>query len=216
MIIRSALHAGWLAAVCFVLALWWLGGDHGVFQAARHPLGHLGAAQAEAAVLWNPGGFLLPGLLLFAFCLALEAILQDQAPSRAGRVATGMLMLSALAFAAQGLLPFDLDDPDSAASGRHVTALGLALIAQVAGSLLLGLSLRGERAWRELAWLGGLLALLLLALLVWPAQDWLAPLRGRPGHAQRLVFALYFAWFVLAARVALRNLRSSRWRRTGR
>lgn len=218
-VLRWGLHAGWLAAVGFVLALTWLGGDQVAYRAALHPLGHLGALQTAGAWLLNLCGYVLPGVLLFGFVLALEVTLQRDAPSRMGRIATGILMLSALAFAAQGLLPFDLEDIDARASQHHVVALGWALIGAVAGACLLAISLIRQRPWRSLVIPGSLLALALLALLLWPAQDWLPALRGRPGHAQRLVFALYFAWFALASRVALRNLpriRSNLWHRTGR
>ncbi len=200
---RLVLHAGWLSGLCFLVAMLSLGGDHEGFRAATQPLGHLGARQADAASWWNCFGFILPGLLGFAFVLALETCLRGDGGGRLARIGTGMLMLSALAFAAQGVLPFDLDDPHAPASQHHVTALALALLGMVAGAVCVSASLWRRPAWHWLAWPGTLLAALLLLFLLWPPQDAIAWLHGRPGHAQRLVFLLQFAWFALAAAVAL-------------
>jgi len=206
--VRLGLHAGWWAGGCFAVALAVLGGNHMDYLAAWHPLGHLGAMQARGATLWNVCGFVLPGLLLFAFALALEAAMQRDGAGRGGRIGTGLLMLSALAFAAQGLLPFDLDDPDALASQRHVSALVLALLGVMAGALWIAASLKSRRGWGVLVWGGAPLAGLLLLFLVWPPQEFVPMLQGRPGHAQRLIFATFFAWFALAAWVALRRGRS--------
>lgn len=206
--VRLGLHAGWLAGGCFVIALAALGGDHMGYLEAQHPLGHLGAMQARGATLWNLCGFMLPGLLLFIFALAFEAAMKRDGAGRGGRIGTGLLMLSALAFTAQGLLPFDLEDPDALASQRHVSALVLALLGLMAGALWIAASLKSRRGWRVLVWVGAPLAVLLLLFLVWPPQGFVPMLHGRPGHAQRLIFATYFAWFALAAWMALRRGRS--------
>ena len=206
--VRLGLHAGWVAGACFAVALAVLGGDHPGYLAAQHPLGDLGAVQARGALLWNLCGFMLPGLLLFAFALALEAVMQRDGAGRGGRIGTGLLMLSALAFAAQGLLPFDLDDPDALASQRHVSALVLALLGLMAGAVLIAASLKSRRGWRAVVLVGASLAIVLLLFLVWPPQEILPLLHGRPGYAQRLILAIYFTWFALAAWAALRRARS--------
>ncbi len=203
--LRLSLHAGWLAGVCFGVAVLVLAADHSGFVAARHPLGHLGALQASGALLWNLLGFILPGLLLMSFSIALEIVMQRDGVSRIGRIGTGMLMLSALAFAAQGVLPFDLDDPHVRASQLHVSALVLALLGLMAGAFFVAFSLKARRGWRVLTGGGAVLAILLLVLLIWPPQDLIPGFSTRPGHAQRLIFALYFGWFALAAGACLRR-----------
>lgn len=206
--IRWGLHAGWLAGGVFALAAWGFAMADPGHVAARHPPGHLGALGAPLAWGWNLLGFVLPGVLLLACALALEGLLQREGAGRCMRLATGLLMLSALAFAAQGLLRFDLQAFDGAASQRHVSALALAVLGQLAAALLLALAVWRRRGWRLLAGVGLAIAALLLLFLILPAPQWLPPFQGRPGHAQRLLFGLYFAWFALAAAVGLRRLRS--------
>ncbi len=207
---HSGLHLGWLAAVIFALALWWLGGDHAGFVSAQHPVGHLGAVQALQAWRWNALGFVLPGLLLFGFAVALESAMRTAGCGRGGRIGTGLLMISALAFAAQGVWHFDLDDELARGTQVHVSALALALLALLSGASFVAASVRRLPRWWMLALLGQVLAALLLVTLVWPPQEVFAVLHGRPGHAQRLILALYFAWWVLASRVALSAIKPSR------
>ncbi len=207
---HAGLHLGWLAAVIFALALWWLGADHTGFDAARHPVGHLGAVQAPLGWRWNTLGFVLPGLFLFGFSLALESAMRSEGCGRAGRIGTGLLMISALAFAAQGVWHFDLDDELARGTQAHVSALALALLALLAGASFVAASIRRLPRWRMLTVLGQVLAALLLVTLVWPPQEVFEVFHARPGHAQRLILALYFAWFLLASRVALAAIKPSR------
>ena len=207
--LRAGLHAGWVAGAWFASAVFVLGADHTGFVAARDPLGHLGALRVPDAWSWNLAGFIVPGVLLLAFAIALEVALHRDRASRTSRIGSGMLMLSALAFVLQGLLPFDLDDAQLRASQLHVSALVLALLGLMAGAWFVAFGLIGRRGWWPLTIGGTGLAAALLVLLIWPAQHLFAGFAARPGHAQRLVFGLYFSWFALAAAVAL-------WRRVRR
>lgn len=201
---RRGLHAGWLAGVCFALALWILGRMQPGHVAARHAVADLGALDMPHAWAWNLAGFIMPGLMLLLFAFALEAAMQREQASRIGRIGTGLLMIAALAFAAQGVLPLDLHDLDGAVSRRHVTALVVALLAQMAAAGLISLALLYRPGWRLLSLGGAVLAALLLLVLLFPPQQqpWL---QGQAGYAQRLVFGIYFGWFALAAFNALRR-----------
>ena len=125
---------------------------------------------------------------------------------RALRLGTGMLMISALAFAAQGAFSFDPSEPDGAASQRHAAALALSLLALVAASAFVAAGLHRALRWRALACGSLLLGATLALFLVCPPQQLFPPLEGRPAAAQRLVLAAYFGWFALAAAVALRRV----------
>src|SRR3546814_1754845 len=65
-------------------------------------------------------GFLLPGVLAALVAWRLRASLDDGAPW-AARIGAWLALLSALAFAAQGLLPLDPRDLESDASRMHAT-----------------------------------------------------------------------------------------------
>ena len=200
---RFALHLGWLAPVCWiavlaVFALLWP-------QTASAPLGKLCAPDAPGAAWFNALGLMVPGGMLFGFTLGLErAALRDGA-GRALRLGTGMLMIATLAFAAQGVFPFDPSEPDGADSQRHAALLGLALLGQIAAAVTLVAGLWRRPGWRALALAGLVLGAALAGLLVWPAQEFLPFFAARAGLAQRLVLALWFAWFPCAAAVALRR-----------
>ena len=198
---RLALHLGWIAPLWFAaavaLAAMLLPG------AASAPLGQFGAISAPSAAWFNALALVLPGLMLLAFSIALEAAVAPDGTGRTLRLGTGMLMISALAFAAQGVFPFDPSEPDGPASQRHAATLALALIALVAASAFVFPGLCRMRHWRTLAICGALLGAALAIFLTWPPQQLFPPLEGRHAAAQRLVLATYFGWFALAAGVAL-------------
>lgn len=208
--LEACLHAGWVAPLWFVLVTWLDGLRTGYVPALR-AVGDLGAQDAPGAWLFNLAGFIVPGLLLLLFAMALERAMTRDGAGRGGRLGTGLLMISALAFAAQGLFAFDPMEPDSPASQRHASALAFALLGLMAGALFVSASVRRMPGWRALAAFGPALAALLLMFLVQPPQAWLPMLEGRVGHAQRLVLGVYFLWFVLASGVALARYRAARW-----
>ena len=207
---NKCLHAGWIAPLWFAVAVWLAGLREG-YAPALHSVGDLGAVDAPHALLFNLAGFIVPGLLLLVFALALERAMGRDGAGRGGRLGTGLLMISALAFAAQGLFAFDPNELDGADSQRHASALAFALLGLMAGAMFVAASVRRLPGWRVVATFGPALAAVLLAFLVQPPQAWLPMLEGRVGHAQRLVLGVYFLWFVLASGVALARYRAARW-----
>lgn len=201
-----SLHAGWIAPLWFALAVWLFGLREG-YEPALRSVGDLGAVDAPQALLFNLAGFIVPGLLLMVFALALERAMGRDGAGRGGRLGTGLLMISALAFAAQGVFAFDPNELDGVDSQRHASALAFALLGLMAGAMFVAASVRRLSGWRVLATFGPALAAVLLAFLVQPPQAWLPMLEGRIGHAQRLVLGVYFLWFALAAGVALMRRR---------
>ena len=200
---RLALHLGWLAPLWFaaVLAAW----AFGLPASAVAPVGQLGAIGASGAAAFNALGLMAPGLALVLFSIALERVLVRDVAGRAARLGTGMLMICALAFAAQGVFPLDLDELDGPVSQRHASALALALLGQIAAQITLALALRRLPRWRLAATLSLLAGAALAGGLIWPPQDLFPFLAGRAGLAQRLLLALWFGWFALIAILALRR-----------
>jgi hypothetical membrane protein len=198
---RCALHAGWLAGGVFVLALLIAASAAPGYLHARHAVAMLGAQGVTYALAFNACGYALPGVLLALFAIALDRPLANLGAGFGGRIGWNLLLISGLAFAAQGLLPFDPQDVDGAASKRHVLALTIALLSWLPATALLAASLRRDRRGRALTQIGLACGAAMLAMLAMPIGEWMPALRDAPGHAQRLVLLVYFAW---PAAVALR------------
>lgn len=153
-----------------------------------HPVALRGALGLPWAVVFNLAAFILPGALLAGAGLCLRAALA--ARGWAARIGIVLAQLSALAFAAQGVLPLDLQDTDGTASRLHALTWMLWWIAFVPGALLLAIGARRGS--------GFVLACLAAAALV-PLLAVLAPVGTWAALAQRLAFAVWFGWWLCAA-----------------
>lgn len=190
-LLRLSGLSGLVAALLFVLAVLGFGAGLDGYAQARHPVALLGAQGVPHALAFNLLGFVLPGLL----AVVVAECMRRRLPATAGwapRVGSQMLLLAGLAFAAMGLLPLDVDDLHGPASQLHASAWMIWVLGFVAGTLLLGTSQVRQAHGRAL----GAVALacgVLAALAAFALQGVLpAPL------AQRLAFACWAAWLVLA------------------
>lgn len=189
--------SGPAAAMAFAVALAGFGLALPGYSQVWHPVAVLGAMGVPHALGFNVLGFILTGVLAAAAALDLRRRLPEDAgwPLRVG---AQLILLSALGFAAMGLLPLDPQDLDNPASSLHATAWMLWWVALVPGALLMALGLRGRPSWRLLVRASVVAALLvlfvaLLAVEVMPA-----------GVAQRLGYAAWLGWLCVASR----NLRA--------
>lgn len=154
-----------------------------------HPVGLRGATGLPDARLFNAIAFILPGLCLAWTGQRLGVALRD---GRWGaRIGLTLVQLSALAFALQGVLPLDPEHLDAGASRLHAMAWALWWIAFVPGALLLAVS--AQRGF-------GFAASCVAVALLLPLFGVVAPVDGWVGFEQRLAFALWFFWWLLAAR----------------
>lgn len=172
------------------------------YSHAQYPLAVLGARAVPHALPFNLLAFVLPGLLVAWGMLHLRAALPAAARWPA-RIGAQMALLSALAFAVQGLLPLDLGDLDGPASRLHAAAWMAWWIAFAGGGALLASGLARRPAWGWLA-----TATLLAATLV-PACALFVALLLPAGIAQRLAFALWFAWAIAAGMAVSRAAASA-------
>lgn len=183
------------AALLCVLAIAVFAAQLDGYRHASHPLGWLGGRGLPGASAFNLLAFVLPGAMLAAIAWQLR----DRLPAGVGwasRIGTWLLLLSALAFAAQGLLPLDLEELDAGLSRGHAVAWMLWLLAFVLGAWVFGIG--SKRRW--LAALGG---------LVLPFTALILPVLIAPGLAQRMALALWFGCWVLLARALSRGAVSS-------
>ena len=183
----------WLALVSLVLAASIGGASLQDFSHRTGPLALLGARGIAHAGAFNLFAYLLPGALLFFCGNRLHRAWRSRGSG--ARIGVSLAQVSALAFAAQGLLPLDPGDLDGAASRLHAAAWMLWWLAAGAALLLLAWSLRRARGF-AVACVALALALVALAVLL--------PTAGWSGLAQRLAFAAWVVWWMLAMRQARR------------
>lgn len=155
------------------------------FTQRTHPLAWLGAEGVPSAAAFNALGFGATGLLMAVALATLRARLPAEAGWSA-RIGARLLMLSALAFAAQGLYPIDPQHPDDAATGLHGVVWTLWWLAFAAGAPLWALS-------RHVAW--GMTAIIAaLGGLLVPLCAVAGAVAMSPALAERCAFALWLAW----------------------
>lgn len=186
---RWMMATAWTGALACLAAAAVAGLGLDGYSHALHPLALLGAGGVPGALAFNVAGFIVPGLLAAVVALGLYRAL----PPAAGwlpRIGARMLLLSALAFAAQGLFPLGLDDLDGPGSGLHASAWLAWWVAFAAGAPLLAMGLRRARAVALAA------ALVLLAMMLVPPSLLQQPL------AQRVALAAWLAWLVWTPRLA--------------
>jgi len=177
----------WIAAALFALAL--LLANVGVPEYSHrvHPVALRGTAGLPWATGFNLLAFVLPGALLAWSGFRLRAALVDA--GWISRIGVVLVQLSALAFAAQGLSPLDVEDPDATGSRLHALAWMLWWIAFVPGTLLLAFGARRGVPFALACLFAG--ALVPLVAVVAPIGPWV-------GLAQRLAFATWFGWWLVA------------------
>ncbi|WP_447937381.1 DUF998 domain-containing protein [Thermomonas fusca] len=158
-----------------------------------HPVALRGASGLPGAMLFNAGAFLLPGIALLLASQALRPSLAGH--GWAARIGLTLAQLSALAFGLQGALPLDASGQDEHAMRLHALVWMLWWIAFVPAMLLLAL---GARRGVEFV-----VACLAAGVLV-PLLAVLAPVDAWVGLAQRLAFALWLGWWLVAALVLSR------------
>ena len=186
---RWMVAAGRAAAVACVAAAVVGGMRLDGYSHALHPLALLGGRGVPGSVVFNLVGFVLPGLLAALVALGLYRGL----PAAARwwpRIGARLLLLSALAFAAQGLLPLDPQHLDGPQSGLHASAWMAWWIAFAAGAALLAAGAPRLRAGTLAA------AAVLLAMMFIPAS------LLEPVFAQRIALAAWLLWLALVPAAA--------------
>lgn len=187
--------AGPVAAVVWLLAVFGFGMRLEGYDQLRHPVSLLGAHGVPGGTAFSMLGFVLPGILAAAAALDLALRMPVTAP-RALRVGGQMLLLAAMAFAAMGLLPLDVEDIENRASQYHASAWLLWLVGFSAGALALRLGSARDAAWRPLANLA-------VGCALWSlCSAFLFEIALPVAMAQRLAFLGWLVWLLGAARLA--------------
>lgn len=176
---RIEAAAPWIAALLFIGALALFGMVSPDFSHLRHPVALPGARGEPHALAFNVVAFVVPGALLAWRAIAWRS---RQAGARwPVRIGLQLVLLSALAFAAQGLVPLDPANLLAPASRLHATAWMAWWVAFAPGAVLIALP---ARRWGSTS-----LALLVPGLVLFGALVMPAPV------AQRLALLAWFAWW---------------------
>lgn len=192
---RRARFAGSAALVVFLASTAFFGAIRGAqsnpaldeFSHLTHPLAWLGADGVPGAMLFNLCVFILPGLLAAVALWSLRPALPSGA-SWAARIGAQLLVLSAIAFALQGVVPLDLEKPDGPASAAHAMAWTAWWLVFSTGALALSGGLF------DVPLRSGVVIICALIALVVPALALLAPQWIPNAVAQRAAFLLWFGW----------------------
>lgn len=180
------------AALLLTAALGWPSLSPGYLHGV-HPLSLLGARGMPQAAGFNLLAYIAPGLLAAHLGWRLRRYWHAQWASRIGG---NVLMLSGLAFAAQGVFPLDPADLDGGDSQRHAAAWMLWWMAFVVGAGLLAWGERRCDEARELVRCCGLAAVALALLAV------VLPQIMSPSWAQRVGLGVWLAWLMIVGRVS--------------
>lgn len=195
---RTVRMAGDAAMLIFIAAAAVSGAmfdaGEGGFSQRTHPLAWLGAQGVPRATMFNLCGFALPGLMAAVALWPLRPALPADARWSA-RIGAQLVLLSAIAFAAQGMLPLDLQDMDGAASGLHAAAWTVWCLSFAAGALALAWGLRSNPPNRGIPMIC-LIVGSIVPLLAFVAPQWIAN-----AFAQRAAFVLWFGWVAWAGRI---------------
>lgn len=186
---RYARFCGLAAPGLFVVAATICGAMLEGYSHREHPLALLGAVGVPRALAFNVFAYVLPGLSVAVVFWTMRSVL----PATAGwplRIGTQLAALSALSFAAQGLLPLDPDDPAGQANALHALAWTVWWIAFAAAGVLL--TFGGPSRGFGWATAVSLVATLALALPPWPG--------AMAAFAPRLAFVVWFVWVVRSSR----------------
>jgi Protein of unknown function (DUF998) len=202
---RAARMAGHAALLFFLLCALTFGAMAGAqargFSHWTHPLSWLGADGISGAGQFNLFVFVFPGLLAAVALWPLRSVLPEDARWTA-RIGAQLVMLSALAFAAQGLLPLDLEDPDGIASGLHALAWTAWCLAFCSGALLLAWGLRTAQRYPRIV-VPRIVVTCALAGIAVPLLAFAASPLLPNALAQRGAFLLWFVWVAWIGRVPL-------------
>ncbi len=192
---RAVRVAAWVAALLFAGCVIVFGSALEGYSQTLHPIALLGAQGIAHAPVFNLVGFVLPGLLLAFVGWRLREAQSANAPWSL-RIGAWLVMLSALAFAMQGVLRLDPQDLEAVVSRLHASVWTLWWVAFAAGAILIAIG-----RWRGSdsplpAWTGVLAATVLVMLAL------LGPLVMPAAIAQRAAFTVWFLWWLALARAA--------------
>ena len=199
---RAPRMAAWLATGLFVVALLAFGALPDGYSHRLHPVALLGATGMPRAAAFNLLAFVVPGLLAAWTAWSLREAM-PAAAGPASRIGARLVSLAALAFAAQGAVALDPADLDAGGTRLHAVAWMLWALAFTAGVLALAWgAARGGRRGDALR--HGLAGAMVACFALFAGAVF------APAIAQRIAYATWFGWLLLATAGVSRGAASTR------
>ena len=188
---RWTVFAGLFAGPWFAVALLFFAARVPGYVHAVHPPALLGAGGMPDAFAWNLLGFVIPGLLAAVALHGVYATLRAAGAGGVARVGATLLLLSAIAFAVQGLVSLQLGQAVDAGSARmHIAVWMLWWLAASTGLITFAMGNLRRRA-------SALAALLVAATMLLALHATMLPIRG--GVRERIALAAWFGWIAAAS-----------------
>ncbi len=205
---RTAGLIGIMGCVLFWISLFVFGEMRSDYSQQTKSVSELGVFGAPHALLWNLIGFIAPGLCL-ALCGGAIARAVEPLPSRS--TSYWLLVASGLGFAATGVIPAEMRGGSPALESPytvgHIVMTFVSAVPWIVAMFVLVEPMKRNAQWRALSNVNLTLGLTAIACFGLRATEIL------PGVAQRISFAVYFAWFLI---MSIHLFRAGRLRQAAR
>lgn len=189
---RTAALVGIAGCILFWVSLFLFGAMRPEYSQQTKAVSELGVFGAPHSLLWNLIGFIAPGL-----CLALSGGAIARSVQRAQRrsVSYWLLVASGLGFAATGIIPAEMRDGsptlESPYTIGHIIMTFVSAVPWIVATFLMASPMKRNADWRAVSNVSLALGFIAIACFGLRVTTVL------PGVAQRISFAVYFAWFFI-------------------
>lgn len=182
---------GFAAPTLFLITYVILANLHPDYSLLTKAVSELGAVNTPNNMIWNILGYIIPGVLISLFSIGL---LKKGPTEASGKVPFIGIFLSGAFMALSGIFPGNFDDRRSFTMLIHtIGSFGSYLF------FLLGAFTYPKRMAESVHWKSAIKPTLLCTWLTIVFGSWPFIFPNMPALGQRVVFAFYFLWIVVAA-----------------
>ncbi|HKE94369.1 MAG TPA: DUF998 domain-containing protein [Povalibacter sp.] len=195
---RTARNAGISAAVLFWTALPVMAALYPGYSHYTRAISELGAFGAPHALAWNLLGFAVPGVLLAISGAGIARSIDGRRT-----LLFWLLVLSALSLTGAGAFPAEMHDGSPAMRSGWTAAHLIMVLASsffwIGAAFVLVVRVNRNPRWQHKRGFGRSLAVIaVIGMAINILARAIPVMADRPGLAQRVAFAAYFAWFLVA------------------
>lgn len=185
-------YAGIAAAGIFWITYFLLSMSRPEYSVWYKAVSELGSMDVADKWLWNMGGYIVPGLLIVLFSIGLYRYTATEEGGNRfpliGLLGSGVLMSVA------GIFPGDFDNRQSTTMLLHTIGSFGSYLFFLVGAFTYPARMRASLYWKKMV-----RPALLCTWVTIVAGSWPMIVPSAPAFGQRIVFAGYFLWILLAA-----------------